>query len=407
MKNLLSLALAVALHLGCAPFSSAQNIESETHPEIRPCPPSQQLGVRPANGIAKLQRLWNEYSTLQNYTGREEAYELNQVLPLLHPQLVDRSGECTQELYGYTVQVLPALNSEILFDILNEIPVDERNGFALFSPRFWTRAYQLQQQGIQLAWIKSSPRPANGVYFSRQNLIAVDVLGDVATLEHEYRHHVQAHSIERDPWSWRWLERQVLHSYSSSCLPKMITYFKELDATTEDLGYWQDYFDHLEIPANEELFSGSLQEYPQLELFAVNLSYPYQVSQAVLQEPTCSESIKIAVREIWKTLDETNLRSQARKLSQLLFTSQILRRDRPECADSDDSSGVCQTHRNNLAEAAHLRTQLQSLLRPYQQKRRERIRLTLQKVPRADYELLCSYEGAFRLLAGCQGVGEQ
>lgn len=309
---------------------------------------------------------------------------LSEMLAMMHPRLVDTAGDCQLKIDDYVLQSLPPIDADMLYAILEKIPRDNRAGFSVLSPNFWLAVQKAQQSGLQVAWIVQSPRVVNGVYFESEKTIALNWHADIATLFHELRHHVQAAQFAyRSEIQKMLVERRARYAYSGECLPQLNRYFGELDATVEDLAYWQDYFNQLDVPKGAQVS----REHPPLHLFQINLSYPFQVSEGVLRDKDCPESFKIATREIWDLLKRNDLSVVAKSLDTTMFVA----------------GGTSGARKQKLVEkAAELRKDIAARLPQVLSERREGIRAVLKKLPSYEYNLWCGYSGAFKLLAGCE-----
>lgn len=337
------------------------------------------------NGVEKLVNVVNALTA--EMFEKPMGQRLNQVVGLIDPRLVDADGSCQLTVHDYDLQVIPKIDADMMFELMQKLPADNRHGFAILSRDFWRGVEQAQLAGLKVAWIVASPAVVNGVYFRAEKTIGVAWHADIATLNHELRHHRQASRFAyRDEFQQKLIDRQAEYSYAGDCLGKLNTYFGELDATTEDLAYWPEYFKFL-VPA---VAIGSQREFPALHLFKINLSYPFQVSEPVLQDTACPQSFKTAVREIWDLLKRTDMSVPAQQLANTLFVASGL-----------DARTEQSRIRFLVTKADGVLAQIKEQLPLSLKERREGIRAVLKKLPDADYNLWCSYSGSFAEMAGC------
>ncbi len=350
------------------------------------CLPARSLKAEQPNGIQDLIKIL-EGIPAPDFE-QPLRFPLNEILAKVDPRLSDSDGSCAKNVYDYKLQILPVIDNEMIFSILDKLPRDNRLGLSILSPNFWLTVQKAQLAGLKLAWIVSAPKVVNGVYFSKEKIIAVSWHSDIATLFHELRHHLQAIQFDyRGEFQKMLVNRRAEYAYSSSCLANLNTYFGELDATIEDLAYWPDYFVNL----NVEQVVKVKKEYSPIHLFTVNLSYPYQVSEKVLRDRTCPEAFKIATREIWDILKLSDLSVKAKSLQATLFVASRL-----------DPKTSGERLSKLLVKAEELRNYLSEEIPKTLKLRRTGVQRVLKKLPRHEYQLWCGYDGAFKLLAGCE-----
>lgn len=346
------------------------------------CDAPRVLRAEVPNGIEKLTEILN--AILPENFERPLKDSLDDVLGMIHPRLVDVNRRCIDKMEGYALQILPSIDDDMLFAILEKLPRDNRAGFSVLSPNFWRAVQKAQQANLRVGWILHAPSVVNGVYFDKKKTIGLNWHADIATIFHELRHQQQwAQFAYRDEFQKTLIERRARYAYSGECLWNLNRYFGELDATVEDLAYWQDYFNNLDVAKAAQVRS----EHPPLHLFQINLSYPFQVSEGVLQDKDCPESFKIATREVWDLLKRTDLAIQAKSLETTLYVA----------------SGTTGNRLQRLLEkASATRKEIADRLPTTLIERRAGIREVFKKLPSSEYSLWCGYSGSFKLLAGCE-----
>ncbi|HUP56298.1 MAG TPA: hypothetical protein VM598_02520 [Bdellovibrionota bacterium] len=222
------------------------------------------------------------------------------ILKRIHPALAarerwsDRSKLLKKEWIGqyeYLKLIKPVAP---VLDEITKVTYDDSvdSGFAILQASFWRRVDKLQKEGMDIAFISSSPETIAGIYYDTYGMIGIDLFANSGTLTHELRHAYQAGKVRGQLWP---------AALESDCREVASAYFGELDSTTIQLRSWIPVIKSLPLmprDATEAKRIGVWVDLSPTMALSANLDYPVSAAQWVLREESCPTELRDLVNSI-------------------------------------------------------------------------------------------------------------
>ena len=292
---------------------------------------------------------------------------------------------------------------------------DYHTGFAILQSAFWRRVSELMKEGFQIGFLIHDPSFAvNGMYFSDNKTILVDIISNEGVLVHEYRHHLQYLNANQQ-------NNSAPVELSEKCLNQAIRFFGELDATTAEFSTWKGVFQTFDTsPAwhvnahRDQQFSKESFTAPQMNLLTSNLLYPRTAAYWVLNEKTCPPELNDVILKTIAIVDEEYTDIYFNKIFGLIklrssdfvchFSINYF------CGSSSQPLSVsqiksCQDHRDNLAlipeKTRKLKEEIDQAIENESIERPKKIRNVLNTLSAGIHQDLCNYSAGFAFMSDC------